>query len=350
MAPRLRADLTKVMWVSRFEFRTAEDLDRIMAHCARAGFGAVMLQVRGNGTVAFASRREGWARELGAVPPGFDPLAHAVRAAHAHRLKLHAWINMVPGWRGKDAPADPQQLFRRHPEWFLRNRAGGLVREHGPDGYAWLNPCLPQVRVYLAELCEEIATRYAVDGLHLDHIRFPHGGGSSESPGDAVSWADFARQAGSRRDDPAEFARWKAGAVTDIVRRVRRRLDRLPRRMALTAAVNADLHAARGELAQDWPRWSRDRLVDAVMPMNYTPDDGLFVTRARECVRAAAGLPVVMGVGVYRHREAHLPASATIGQMDAALRAGAVGVALYSYGSSFAAELAPQITAWNGAR
>ena len=122
------------------------------------------------------------------------------------------------------------------------------------------------------------------------------------------------------------------------------------RRVLLTAAVNSNMDRIRKDVLQDWPTWARRRMVDAVMPMNYTSDDALFAKRSQECIRAAGRTPVVMGVGVYAHQRDKKQPYVTVGQMNAALRSGAVGVALFSYGSSLNREWAPTVAGWNRRR
>src|SRR5262245_40426125 len=94
-APRL-ANPTRAIWVTRFDYRTADDVAQIMEHCQSAGLNTVMFQVRGNGTAFYRSRREPWAQELGGKDPGFDPLEVACREAHARHIQLHAWVNVMP--------------------------------------------------------------------------------------------------------------------------------------------------------------------------------------------------------------------------------------------------------------
>ena len=67
--------LDRSIWVTRWDYRTREDIRDIMANCAEAGFTAVMFQVRGNGTVFYRSELEPWSEAFDFRHPGFDPLA-----------------------------------------------------------------------------------------------------------------------------------------------------------------------------------------------------------------------------------------------------------------------------------
>jgi uncharacterized lipoprotein YddW (UPF0748 family) len=339
--------LRKSVWVSRWEFKTKADIDEIMRKCADAGFESVMFQVRGNGTVHYASRREVWSDRFGFRAPSFDPLSHAILSARANGLQLHAWINVMPGWGGASPPTSRKQLYHAHPEWFLRDDRGQIVTE---GAYSFLNPCLPDVRRYLVDLCLEVAQEYRVDGIHLDYLRFPHGSASERSPGDAFSRQLFQHQNRRKSADAEAFKAWKTGAVTELLRQIRVGMKRLPRPVLLTVAVNSNMDRIRKDVLQDWPRWARSGLVDALFPMNYTSDDALFASRSEACVRAAGRTPVVMGVGVYAHQRDNRKPHTTVSQMNAAMRAGATGVALFSYGSSLSPEWAPAIRRWNQQR
>ncbi|MCA9254761.1 MAG: family 10 glycosylhydrolase, partial [Phycisphaerales bacterium] len=105
----------RAIWVTRWDYRQAEDIPRIMDNCANAGFNTVLFQVRGNGTAFYDSPYEPWAEEFDFKNPGYDPLRDACREAHDRGLELHAWVNVMPAWRGPAEPAAKDQLYHAHP-------------------------------------------------------------------------------------------------------------------------------------------------------------------------------------------------------------------------------------------
>ncbi len=326
--PRVMEGMGRSIWVDRWDYRTAADIERVMATTADAGFSAVMFQVRGNGTVNYPSAVEIWSERFGFRDPGFDPLRVAVESAHRHGLQLHAWVNLLPGWVGAEPPADERQLWRARRTWFLQDRQSRW-QQPAAGKYLSLNPCLPEVRVYLTDLCREIATRYDVDGVHLDHIRFPdpEPDGGVALAVDPVSMALFTGATGRRTTDAAAVARWQAGCVTRLVADIGDAVRSARPPAKVTAAVFADPDIAIAKVRQDWPAWCREGYLDAVFPMNYTDDDARFVYQARKAVRAAVGVDVVMGVGLYK-----LQTTAQVQtQLEQALRLGADGVAVFSY-------------------
>jgi uncharacterized lipoprotein YddW (UPF0748 family) len=60
------------IWVTRMDYKTAEDVTAIMENCRQAGFNQVVFQVRGNGTVFYPSKIEPWAEQFDFRSPGFD--------------------------------------------------------------------------------------------------------------------------------------------------------------------------------------------------------------------------------------------------------------------------------------
>lgn len=319
--------LQKTIWVTRWDWRSADDVRAVVERCADFGCTAVFFQVRGNGTVAYPSRVEVWSESFGFADPGFDPLATAIAAGRARGVAVHAWVNVTPGWRGKDEPRDPRQLHRARPGWFLADRSGqreSLAR----GGYLGLNPCLPEVRDYLVTLCAEVAATPGLAGLHLDYVRFTSGDfdGIDEFPNDRATRKAFEAARGRDAGDEA-FRRFKVDCVTELVRAIVTQARARAPGLTLSAAVLSDPARALAS-GQAWPEWARAGLVDALVPMAYTDDDAEF-DRQLATLRAQAGrCSLVVGVGIYKHADA----AQTVRQMQAVQRAGAAGVALFGYG------------------
>jgi uncharacterized lipoprotein YddW (UPF0748 family) len=323
--------MDRCIWVSRFEFNSAEDIEQIMDNCAGAGFTSVMFQVRGNGTVFFDSSRELWSEAHAYEHPGYDPLAVAVAAAHERGLALHAWVNLFPGWRGDPEKADPRQLIQARPDWFIVDEEGQPMALEA--NYYWLNPCLPEVRRYLASLCYEIAANYAVDGIHLDHCRFSDRvAGAPPVPGDERSRQLFNMAHGVMpEDNPQLFERWKTESVTQSIDEISASLAALQNRPTLSTAVWREPQGAVARHNQDWAAWTRAGLIDAVMPMNYDKDEMRFEDNLYAAVEATSSVPVIVGIGAYLHDDPEQ----TIKQMNASIEAGGEGVAIFSYASIF---------------
>ena len=306
-APQARlVQPTRAIWVTRFDYKTADDVTRIITNCADAGFNAVLFQVRGNGTAFYHSNLEPWADELGGSDPGFDPLELACDLAHQRHVQLHAWVNVMPAWRGKTPPTSPEQLYNKHPEWFWYDQYGH--RQALSSFYVSLNPCLPEVRAYLVAVMRDLVSRYDVDGLHLDYIRFPNEppatprGSDIDYPRDGRTLALFHDETGlAPDDDPAAWNRWRTDQVTRLMAAIHEMMRDTRPDAALTAAVGSVPKRALHHF-QDSQTWLRRGLLDAVVLMDYTDSPEVFRQRIEPWLAEGFEQPVVPGLWFGRHK------------------------------------------------
>ncbi len=306
-APQARlVQPTRAIWVTRFDYKTADDVSRIITQCADAGFNAVLFQVRGNGTAFYRSTIEPWADELGGSDPGFDPLALACELAHARGVQLHAWVNVMPAWRGTQPPANPEQLYNKHPEWFWYDQFGH--RQALSSFYVSLNPCLPEVRAYLVGVMRDLVARYDVDGLHLDYIRFPNEppatprGSEIDYPRDARTLALYRAETGLAPDDNlAAWNHWRTEQVTRLMAAIHEMMRDARPDAALTAAVGSVRERALHHY-QDPYTWLRRNLLDAVVLMDYTDSPEVFRRRIETWLAEGFNQPIVPGLWFGRHK------------------------------------------------
>jgi uncharacterized lipoprotein YddW (UPF0748 family) len=292
----------RAIWVTRWDYKTPADISRVMDNCRTAGFNTVLFQVRGSGTVFYRSKIEPWADELGGRDPGFDPLRVACREAHRRGMSLHAWVNVMPGWRGNKPPANRRQLYHAHADWFWRDAAG---RRQPLGWYNSLNPCYPEVRKYIVQVCREIIANYPVDGLHLDYVRFPNEwhesyasiGQVPDYPRDPRTLALFKRATGHTPESaPHLWNGWRTANVTQLVRDIRAMMHRVKPDAQLSAAVGVLPDEARNLHFQDSRRWVAEGLVDAVYPMNYSQDPATFGRGLQVWSQMRLPIPVVVGI------------------------------------------------------
>jgi uncharacterized lipoprotein YddW (UPF0748 family) len=304
--PRPMVRPVRGVWVARFHYRNPDDVRTIVANCAASGFNTVFWQVRGEGTVAYPSRIEPWSREYGFQNPGFDPLAVAVEEAHKRGLRIEAWFNVMPGWKGLTPPPISGQLYNAHPDWFMYDAAGR--RQPLNKDYVILNPCWPEVRRHIVSVADEIAARYDVDGIHLDYVRYAWDGaaGAKQSyPRDAKTLAIYRHETGRQpEDDPGAWDHWRANQLTRLVQEIRNAVQRRRPGATLTAAVWRDPWVGYRDYLQNSVAWLRAGLADAVIPMAYTEKLDQFSNDIGEYRRLAANRPVVPGLGIYLHRGA----------------------------------------------
>jgi uncharacterized lipoprotein YddW (UPF0748 family) len=289
------------MWVTRWDYKTAADCRAIAERCKSIGIDTILFQVRGNATSFYRSSLEPWAEQFDFKDPGFDPLATMIEETHSRGMRLVAWVNAMPAWWGLTPPSDPNQVYNKHPEWMWYDQRG--KRQALSDKfYVSLNPCLPEVRAHIVAVVGEIAAKYAIDGVHLDYIRFPNeppatpAGTDVDYPRDAKTLSLFANATKKTPDqDPKAWSTWRTAQVTELVRQIRAKVRSVKPDIELSSAVGVKRENALSH-HQDAYTWLAQDLVDTVYPMNYTADPKLFATRTDAWDQATPGERIVQGV------------------------------------------------------
>jgi uncharacterized lipoprotein YddW (UPF0748 family) len=209
----------------------------------------------------------------------------------------------------------------------------------------WLDPAAPGVAARLAETFAELLARYpALDGLHLDYIRYP--GVLPFAPGSrfgvgldmghgAATRARFRAETGVEAPRPPErlgnanrWDRWRRDQVTALVRRIRDAALLARPDVAISAAVWAHADRAYLSIGQDWRRWLEDSLLEFAVPMAYTLDLRSFRYQVEAFSMTPQGPRTWIGIGVWLF--AKRPAAA-LEQLEIAEAAGVAGVALFSW-------------------
>lgn len=340
----------RAIWVTRFDYKSPPDVSSIIVNCAKAGFTDIFFQIRGNGTAFYPSRVEPWAFELSGeevsatgTHPGWDPLQLAASWAKRYHVRLHAYINVLPGWRGfEPPPRTAGQLWTVHPDWFMVDSTGARMMPTSA-WYSFLNPAHPGVRDHLSKIAAELA-RYDLAGLHLDYIRFPYDYKDvarevyptasaaeikkhSTFSFDPVSLAATGRSSSRRTWDA--FRRRSVSQVAADLRRVFK--TRRGPQAVLSASVLADFDAGFSKAFQDSRRWAKEGTVDWLVPMNYNAS--LFDERLKKMHkvlgRRSTAKRMVVGINCAGDpREIRR-------QIEAVRRAGCRGFALFAYSYLF---------------
>jgi uncharacterized lipoprotein YddW (UPF0748 family) len=230
-------------------------------------------------------------------------------------------------------------------------RDGRVMR--GPDGrpalqssYAWLCPSQPANRAQIAAEVTEILSRYPVDGLQFDYIRFfeeptcfcSHcrrefetwlGRRVNRWPGDVMGGALTER-----------FYEWRRQVINNCVRDLASVARNLRPRIILSAAVFHDLERGQEDRAQDWRLWLDRGYLHYVCTMTYTSDLRDFENRVRKQQSSAGNRNrVVVGIGSYKLERM----SDLMTEIGLARQLGAPGFVLFSYDDIEARRFLPNL-------
>ena len=352
----------RALWVQRGSLVSAASVIASVDRAKSAGFNTLIVQVRGRGDAYYDSRYEPRPPLLAAQPASFDPLELMVERAHRAGLKVHAWVN-VNLVSDAEPPSARKHIVYLHPEWLMvpRPLAADLVRMQPRDPqylrrlseYArarsdrvegiFLSPIHKGAVDHVSKVIGDIVSRYDVDGIHLDYIRFPNdefdysAQALDEFRSDVMSRStsterkEYAARAQGRplfytEMFPQGWQEFRRARLTALLTRIRSTVKARRPRAMLTAAVFPDANDAANRRFQDWGAWLETGLLDAICPMAYTTDHALFRTQIANVEQQAGQRPVWAGIGAYQ-----LSASATVENIRSARQLGAEGIVLFSY-------------------
>ncbi|MBI3181830.1 MAG: family 10 glycosylhydrolase [Myxococcales bacterium] len=346
----------RAVWVTRFAYNTAADVNAVIDKAAGAGFNVVYFQIRGNGDAYYDSSLVPWAKKLSGVlgkNPGWNPLQTAIDRARLRGIELHAYWNVYSAWPAPAGcsssgtctcqptqglsdscalpeavpPGAPEHLLRAHPEYMAVNGSGKSTDSE----YYWFSPGNPQVKAHLLAAATELLTNYDIDGLHFDRVRYP---GSSYSY-DAASLAAYNAVPSPR---PA-YADWQRDQVSELVGQIYDALKQKRPKAVLSAAVwgiykpfaGCNTSQGYGGYFQDSIGWMKAGKIDAITPMMYW-DIGTGCTDWAKLLdgfmAGSNGRHVVAGMHAYDNGAPQPPRIRA--RIDYARSVGAAGTAVFA--------------------
>jgi uncharacterized lipoprotein YddW (UPF0748 family) len=298
--------------------RDHQQVTRLVSAARAGNFNALIVQIRKRGDVYYNSLIEPKAQD---VASDYDPLADVTQQAHAVGIEVHAWLSVLEVSHEKYLPA-ASHVAVAHEDWLTAEKDGSTAVS---GGKVCLDPGVPAVRAYVVSLVRELVSKYDVDGVHFDNLMYP-GLASGYNP---VSVELFNQESGvSGLPDPNDpaWGKWRRRQVTSLLAELRQ--SAIGTRPGIK--VSASVALARPTLAathfmQEWDAWTREGLVDFVIPMLYDAEDRM-AGEAGEALRSAGQRHVYIGIGGYR-----ITPDRACEQISAARACGAPGIALYSY-------------------
>jgi len=355
------AEDARALWVTRTTLASPESIRQMVRAAEAGGFNTLVVQVRGRGDAYYAGTLEPRAQEL-AGKPDFDPLATVLENAHSAGLKVHAWVAVNLVSSSVSLPASREHVIYRSPEWLMVprelaaemkkvdvrspayiGRLARWTRAHSAEVEGlYTSPVHSGAQTHVAAVIGAMVQKYAVDGVHLDYVRFPNED-FDYSPSAIELFkttilpglTDQERRAATAREllDPAAYPnlfadRWdefRRDGLTELVVKVRTAVKAARPGTLVSAAVVPDAKQATESRLQDWRGWLDQSLLDVLCPMAYTTDAAVFQRQIAAARDYAGSVPVWAGIGAYR-----LGRPQTLQHIAAARKLGA-GIILFSY-------------------
>ena len=255
----------------------------------------ILLQTRIRGDVIYPSSIEPFAPVFTGqhgVAPSYDPLAFAIEECHRRGMQLHAWLVTIPlgdvayveGHSKQSLPSKkPNQCTKFKGAWYME-------------------PSHPATATHLSALVEEIVSRYDVDGIHFDYIRYPEGN---------ATYPDASLYNRNRRG--MNKADWRRDNITRLMSSLYAKVKSIKPWVCVSAATlgkHADVarYSSYGWNAyhtvhQEAQAWMQEGIIDAIFPMIYYKDNH-FYPFVCEWGEHSYGRHVVAGMGTYQLHEA----------------------------------------------
>jgi len=276
----------RALWVDVFHkgLRNQAECEAMLATARMANYNAIIVQVR---KACDAYYNSGVEPKNPAIASGFDPLGYLIQRCHSPRageqpLEVHAWLvtyrTRLPN---EDLWKSPQHVFQRHPEWMNQTASGAKTLGGENAGRYYLDPGVPQVIDYNLSVVRDILSRYSVDGIHFDYIRYP------ETDGEGNLWgynptsiarfnALYGRTGKPDANDP-DFNEFRRNQIYDQVRKIYAHTRAWRPQVKISAATitwddvgrGFERTDAYGNIFQDWRQMALDGYLDMMVPMNY---------------------------------------------------------------------------------
>jgi len=288
---RLAPAEIRAVWLDRGTIIRAgneQGLSKIFDRLAQSGINTVFFEVVNAGYPIYPSQV---APQQNPLVKDWDPLAVGVKLAHARGIELHAWVwTFAAGNQRHNEILNinrdyPGPVLAAHPNWGNYDQQGRLI----PVGQTkpFFDPANPELRQYLLKLYEEIVTRYNVDGLQLDYIRYPF---QDPSAGRTYGYGKAARTQFQNLTgvDPInitptqtqlwqQWTAFRTQQVDSFVAEVSQMLRQKRPNSILSVAVFPLPEAERiQKLQQHWEVWARRGDIDLIIPMTYAQDTVRF--------------------------------------------------------------------------
>lgn len=271
------------------------DWDRTMKELSAAGFNGIIPNMLWGGSACYKS--DLLPHDPKMIQYG-DQIEQAVAAGKKYGVEVHVWkVNF------RCSHSTPEFMKKIVSEGRAQQSFGGKTDD------VWLCPSHPENQKLEVATMIEVATKYKVDGIHFDYIRYPDaahcycngckerfGKWLKEKTGKTIeNWPQDTR----KPEITEHFVQWRCDQITAVVRETRRQLEALHSPVLLSAAVFSTYPGCRTSVGQDWVSWCHAGYLDFVCPMDYTDSPTSFERMVAKQIDYVKGSTLVYpGIGV----------------------------------------------------
>jgi uncharacterized lipoprotein YddW (UPF0748 family) len=319
-------------------FLNATQAADLVNQCRAANINTIIIEVRKIGDAYYSSALEPRATNISGGA-SYDPLATLIALAHdtsggKKRVEVHGWFVMHRISRGETLA--PNHVLAQHPE-YLMTRNDGTTQA----GVSFLDPGHPGVPDHNVAVLMDCLSKYDIDGINLDYIRYPEYTGSwGYNPVSVARFNTLNSTTGIPSGTDPAWGDWRRECVSLAVKKGYVKAWQMKPHVIYTACTvnwgNSISDAlwptssAYAGVFQDWVGWLEDGIIDYNALMNYTSlsSQTRYEGWANLSLDHDSKRGTIVGPGVYLHTN-------LAGSMDQLLWARHAGgnLNIYDWGS-----------------
>ena len=316
------------LWVDAFGagFFNTNQVRKLVEDCRKYNFNAVIVEMRRRGDAFYNPQLPNTDPRTTIITTNFDALAEIIKECHTGtpRIEVHCWLVSHFIWAWEKPPRPTNHVFNQHPEYLTKDSLGQKLIGKG----YFLDPGNPDANQTIYNVAKDVVSRYDIDGLHWDYVRYPNQDSGYNDTALKRYNEEFNLTGRPAPNDP-KFCEWRRRQVTDFLRWVNAAMLEIKPKLVISASVFTNLKDAYGYRFQDWAAWNQEGILDACMPMNFSPDNkNVFIPRAEAAWKNRGIRAMYPGQAAYMNDKSN-----TLTQLAYLRKIGFPGTVLYSYRS-----------------
>ena len=324
----LKAEI-KALWVPIWEITRPGKIDTLFIEIGDQNFDQLLVQIRYRGDAAYIPNKNDTSfpnpeKKYFAISDSlFDPLAYIIEKAAENNIEVHAWFTSFVITGHDLTKLDSTHVFFSHPEW-ITSQFTQEAMDYQDDMGAFLDPGIPEVQDYTLNVILDVTTNYAIDGVHLDYIRYP---------GTYFGFNELAKKtfkAEVKYQDANSWQQWKLDQVTRFVAKVSHFAKEISPEIQISAAVFSGVEEARNRYSQDWTFWLEKGYIDRAYTMSYTKSSERLQQDLTFLKNRKLHSKIVVGLRAWSNGT-NYPAKQISEKMKITNKLGYAGFALFSY-------------------
>ena len=287
-----------------------------------ANFNTIYLQVRARGDLLYPSDYEPFAKSLTGKlgeDPGYDPLKYFIEESHKRGIEIHAWWNVYKVF-GKEIPemTTPKHVVLDKPE---------LCKYYKNEW--WMDPGIPNTNKYLLKLIIELVTKYDLDGINFDYMRYP-----GEDFPDELTIETYSKG--------YDKYKWRRENINNFVSQIYDSINSLKPHLKVGSSplgiyknnfAKSFFFEGYFNASQDSKKWMETEKHDYISPQIFWNIDSIpnYNVLLREWISLANGRQVISGIAAYKllSKANNWKLSEISAQIDSIRKIGADGISIY---------------------